>query len=205
VTPVELVVGIVTIIALFAGPAIGVRQGQQLQDRNAVLQQRKGIFFTLTATRHDPFAADRIRALNMIDVAFHDDAEVRQAWKNLFTALDVPKENINVREVNRLSLELLSKMGERLGYPSVKQTDFDRPYLPTAICEAAQQNAIVQKDIAQLIRLLTAGAEKLNWSQIAPLQGQAPANPSEPTAILRETPPALSITPPAPPPPWKAS
>lgn len=82
-TPTE----IVTIIAMFAGPAFGVWLTRWLDDRRELQHRKYDIFRTLMRTRKMPIHVDHVGALNLIEVEFIKDAQVILAWKSYLANL----------------------------------------------------------------------------------------------------------------------
>lgn len=61
------VVNIVTIVALFAAPALAVWYGNRIHQTNTERSERLRLFSTLMATRPDPMSMDRVRSLALIE------------------------------------------------------------------------------------------------------------------------------------------
>jgi hypothetical protein len=77
----------VNILAILLSPVVAVMVTVLLQSRREKRNQKLWIFNALIATRHSPIVDENVRALNMIDVVFHDSARVRQLWHEYFDML----------------------------------------------------------------------------------------------------------------------
>jgi hypothetical protein len=75
------------LLAILVSPVVAVLITVSLQNRKEKRAQKLHIFNTLIATRHSPIIEDNVRALNMIDVAFHDCPRVRELWHEYFNML----------------------------------------------------------------------------------------------------------------------
>jgi hypothetical protein len=75
------------IAAIALSPLIALRISAKLERNRDEDNRKLWVLQTLMATRHAPFADDRIRALNMIDVLFRNDDAVRSARRELLASL----------------------------------------------------------------------------------------------------------------------
>jgi len=71
---------ILTIIAILVSPAIAVLVSMWIQNRKEKRQHKRYIFASLMSTRHQVISDEIVRALNMIDVVFHDKKKARRLW-----------------------------------------------------------------------------------------------------------------------------
>jgi len=69
---------IINLFALLFSPLIAVLVSVFLQSKQAKYGEKKVIFSTLIATRHSPINDQTVRALNMIDVVFYKNKNVRR-------------------------------------------------------------------------------------------------------------------------------
>ncbi len=76
-----------TIIAILLSPVTAVLISIWVQDRREKRQQKKFIFSSLMSTRHQIVSDEIVRALNMIDVVFHDKEKVRKLWHEYYDML----------------------------------------------------------------------------------------------------------------------
>jgi hypothetical protein len=108
------------------------------------------------ATRHSPITDENVRALNMIDVLFHDKASVRRLWREYYDML--ANEGLNHpdgwKQRQTKNLELLQEMAKVLGYgKAIGHLDVDRVYYPQGL---VQQGNMGQELAAELLRVLKA-------------------------------------------------
>ena len=148
--------GYLNIIAVALSPVIAILVSLWLQDRKEKRQLKQKIFETLIATRHATMTEDNVRALNMIDVVFHDAERVRSLWREYFEMLNNEGlNNENGWTVRRnKNLELITEMAKTLGYgKAITHLDVDRVYYPTGL---GNQSARAQEISDELLRVLRA-------------------------------------------------
>lgn len=196
----------VEVLAIALSPLIALRISADIErkrdeeNRQLALardeQARKlQILATLMATRHSPYADDRIRALNTIDVLFPNDMTVRDARRELMASLSkTPKTSPSgapdselFDEWNERQWDLVSAIARVLKVPMTKE-DFASGYAPKALQEMMGQQQLA----AEVNKSLIMFARKdlgLKW------------NP----AALYQMPPNVGITGPYQPPPEEKS
>jgi hypothetical protein len=75
-------------IALFLSAIIAVLIGQYLQDRKIKTQAKEWLFRTLFSLRGQPVNHNYVNALNQIDIVFHKNKNVLDAWHKLYDSLN---------------------------------------------------------------------------------------------------------------------
>lgn len=80
---VTLVFSIVNLLAIIIIPIIAVVIGQHLQTKAKKREDKLLIFKILMSSRMRAWSVESVQALNLIDIVFADDQEVRAAWKDL--------------------------------------------------------------------------------------------------------------------------
>jgi len=171
----NMVIEIVTAIALVAGPALGVAITLWHQRQTEKRAAKERFFLTLMAYRKflSP-APDWTSALNLIDVVYADSPTIVRHWHSLYDILiQTP---INMQRYTHQYLELLSEMARSLGYRSLQQTDIDKFYMPSAYGNQAVTNAEIQKE---LLRVLKATAS-IPIFPAYPKGGDKPTPPTSP-------------------------
>lgn len=81
---------ILTIVAIFAGPAVGAWLTRRLDDRRELQKRKFDIFRALMRTRKMPLHIDHVSALNLVEVEFVKNKQVISAWKSYLTNLSEP-------------------------------------------------------------------------------------------------------------------
>ncbi len=74
---------ILNLAALVLIPIAAVVIGQRLQIHSEKRKDKMQIFKTLMTSRIYGWTPDSVHALNVIDIVFADDKNVRDAWKDL--------------------------------------------------------------------------------------------------------------------------
>jgi hypothetical protein len=102
---------------------VALRIQKKIEENNAKAQRRLNIFKTLMATRADMLSLEHVQALNMIDIEFYKEKNIRATW-------DVYREHLNSypqnqseqnqedwqNEARKYLSDLLSSMSKSLGY-----------------------------------------------------------------------------------------
>lgn len=147
------VAAVAAAVAAWRGPVSAARMSDALRVQSDLAtharQVRLNVFASIMQGRAEIYNDDTVRALNLVDVAFADDVDVREAWAELFQALsNSPPDHVIDERLRRL----LRAMSLNLGLSkSLKQDDFGRVYFPTAILEERNVRQLERK--AALARL----------------------------------------------------
>jgi hypothetical protein len=132
-------VEVVTIVALFTGPAIAHIWHKWYDNRKWKTERKRKVFTDLMATRANKVSATHVEALNAIDVEFSSgkgsDKRVVNAWHLYLDHLNdrsVDQNNQDaidrwVERGNQLLVEVLFEMSQSLGY------DFDKVALKNSV------------------------------------------------------------------------
>lgn len=131
-------VEILTIVALFSGPAIGVYLARKLRQADGERERQLEIFKTLMATRAATLSINHVEALNRIDLEFNDrskDKHIQEAWglysRHLGNAANPEDERQWIERREDLLVKLLSRMAQRLGYGEFDESNIrDSGYYP---------------------------------------------------------------------------
>jgi hypothetical protein len=145
---------IISIVAIAVSPAVAVLISMWIQDRREKLQLKRNVFATLMATRPQAYSEEIVRAMNMIDVVFHDNENVRRLWGEYMEMLN--NQGLNnpagfaLRDMKRA--ELLHEMAKcvRLG-KEISHVDLKRCYLPIGLEEERRR---MKETGDELLRLL---------------------------------------------------
>lgn len=173
-----------TIAAIFLGPVIALWLQRWIDHQRETRNRKLSVFRTLMAYRATRIAPLFVQSLNLIDIEFTAKKEsgIRDAWRELLDHLSdlgrkAPDRSLADYEreqerTNDLTAELLTRMGEKLGYK------FDRVYAKKAAYHPQGLGDIEneQRQLrAMLINLLKGGS-------------------SLPVAVFEQTFPPMSTT-----------
>ena len=152
-------INIINIIAVIAAPIIAVWVGQILQDRQERRKDKLEMFKTLMMSRSG-WTVESVRALNVLDVVFSDDENVRNAWKNYYDRLcvDNPTDS-ELKKIQEAQYVLLETIANSLGYKNkITWKTIQNPYKPIGMGELEQNQRKYQEgqlalaDIAMAIK-----------------------------------------------------
>lgn len=146
---------IINILAIVISPIIAVLISIWVQNRKEKQQHKMYIFTTLMATRHSPIIDEKVRALNMIDVVFHDKPRVRQLWREYFDMLG--NEGLNNPtgwdQRQKKNLELIHEIAKVLGYgKAITHLDVDRVYYPVGLGEKSRRTDELLNELLRVLR-----------------------------------------------------
>ncbi len=133
-------VDILTILAIVVGPIaavlVSVHVGNAISDRRTRRDQKFLILSTIVAWAWKPVSAEPVKALNAIDLFFHDVPTVRQKWMAYYDSLC--RRDLKGQELwdlwRKKRLELIHSIADDLGFGgTMSQLDFDRIYTPEGL------------------------------------------------------------------------
>lgn len=145
----------VNILAILLSPVIAVLVSVHLQNRREKRNQKLWIFNTLIATRHSPIVDENVRALNMIDVAYHDSPRVRELWHEYFDMLgnEGLHNPIGWGQRQKKNLEMITEMAKVVGYrTAITHLDVDRVYYPVGLGEQSQTAQQIGRELLRVLR-----------------------------------------------------
>ena len=126
-------------IAAWRGPKSAAKLAEALrresEKQNEAKRLKLFIFTSLMQERAYLASTEAVRALNLIDVVFHDSRDVREAWSDLFLAFN-PDHQVPRHAVEERVRRLLRATAEDIGISdSLRTDDLGRIYHPTALAE----------------------------------------------------------------------
>lgn len=152
-------INILTIIAMIVAPIAAVGIGQWLPKKEELRKDKLAIFKSLMIARGG-WTVESFKALNIIDIVFADDSNVRKCWKEYYNNLCI--ENPSASEETNIQIsqvKLLEAMAKSLGYKdTITWETIQKPYRPKGMVDAEHiqheyQNG--QIAMAQLAKILT--------------------------------------------------
>ena len=152
---IDLVLGLINLIAIIAIPIVAVIIGQKLQDRAKKREDKMNILKTLMTARIYGWTADSVHSLNIIDIVFARDELVRSAWEKLydFYCTHAGKE-LSEDEVKE-AVGLNNKLIEEIVTASIK-----KPYKPDGMVKAMQSQAMAQENYNKMLSSFTRMADR---------------------------------------------
>lgn len=167
----EIILTIINALAIILIPIAAVFIGQRLQDRAQRRKDKIEIFRTLMMNRGIGWTAEAVRALNIIDLVFSDDEEVRAKWKGYYNQLCIQSPNeMQRKQVQEAQDKLLEAMAISLGYKEqITWQTIQNPYIPKGMWDAMQQQQNIQNGQerwAEAVELLIGALRSLNVQPI---------------------------------------
>jgi len=141
----------INIIAILLSPIIAVLVTSYLQSYKEKRNQKLFIFNTLISTRHSPINNEIVRALNMNDVVFCNDKNVRRLWREYYDILNTP--GFNNTTAKTKNLELITEMAKVIGYgKEISAIDVDRVYYPVGLGEYNRRSEEISNELLRVLR-----------------------------------------------------
>jgi hypothetical protein len=154
-----IVLSIITIIAIIAGPILALEMQRRLDEQREERNRKLWVFKTLMSFRATPLSPSFVQALNLIDVEFSNKNEaeksVRTKWKILldhFGELGKPKAPDMSEKTATLTANLLLAMAKSLNY------DFDEVdikkgvYYPLGLGNVEQEQHAVRRGVLDVLQ-----------------------------------------------------
>ena len=152
---------VLNLIAIIIAPIVAVLIGQWLQNRSERRKDKLDIFKSLMIARNG-WSSESVRALNIIDIVYADDTNVRMRWKEYYDRLCT--ENPSDTDLTAQE-KLLEAMAVSLGYKdTVTWETIQNPYVPKGMIEAEQMQREYQNGQLAWAKL----AESFNNSMQSP-------------------------------------
>ena len=137
------------------------------QERSQRKAEQLRIFSTLMSKRYDFISEESVDALNMIDVAFHKNEEVRKAWKEFNDATNLPESPEKEQRIQDKHLRLLEVMATAVGYREISWENIKQFYFPKGLSERKIEEAVLRKvQIDSAMAQIKKEQEKSDTSQV---------------------------------------
>jgi hypothetical protein len=149
----------IEISAILLGPLAAVLITVWLQRRQTKHDPRLAVLTTLVSLRHAVLSHDSVRALNLIDLVFHDDSAVRRLWHAYFDMLCNVGLNNPLAGVERgkKHAEMITEMAKCIGLgASVTALDMQRVYNPVGLDEQQTRQLEIQQELLRVLRASSA-------------------------------------------------
>ena len=140
-----IIAGCSTMAAIFAAyatwqaPHSAAKIAEQMRKGSEESSERRRnklhVFAKLMQERASLSSIEGVRALNLIDVIFHDSREVREAWAELFLTFDGIKAIPSHVQEERLRKLLLAMASDLNLGSELRSDDLGRVYYPNALAE----------------------------------------------------------------------
>jgi hypothetical protein len=176
-----ILLGLAVVFATFAGPVFAVLVTRRIDDSRRVRDRRLDVFRSLMATRRAYLAADKVRALNLVEIEFYGVSAVEDAHREVMKHINTPQplpEGWSDRQ-RKLLTKLLSEMAKVLGY-EIQQLDvLDGGYYPQGFADIELEQQALRRSLIEVL----SGNRPLIVSPAGPTPPAPFPPPPAPTAI----------------------
>lgn len=123
---------IIPLVAAGIGAVIGAIMAFRYQRKMEIQRDRRGIMQMVMAYRSvGAIEIDWIKALNMIDIVFHDNKKIKALLRKYLYWIEESRYNQNQHQL--VLVELIYEMGQASGYKDLTESDIRDSYSPKAI------------------------------------------------------------------------
>lgn len=137
------------IIAVIIGPTIAIIITLWYQAHKEKRDAKHRAFLLLMAHRKSiPPNYAMVEVLNTLDVVFANNRKVVDLWHKYYSLLSLPPSE----ERGHTWLELLSTIAEDLDYPTLKQTDLDKFYIPQFFGDQMEIQGNIQQELLRVLK-----------------------------------------------------
>jgi hypothetical protein len=154
---INILVLVATIGAIILGPIAAVRITERKESERRKSERQYSIFHKLMKTRRLNLHAERVEALNLIQLEFYGDEAIISAYKNYVLHLgnaapdDPERRKQFFEEREDLFFDLIHEVGEKLGY-SFDRRQLDKfSYSPQGWVDDQNEVAVFRKLMIELI------------------------------------------------------
>jgi len=159
---------IVNVLAIMLSPVIAVLITMFLQSRKDKKNAKMNIFITLMSTRNRAPSEEIVRALNMIDVIFSKDKNIRRLWSEYFGMLSNEglSNPVGWKQREQKNLEMITAIAKNIGYKNeITSLDVDKVYYPVGL-----QNQL--DNASEILNELKRVLKETKALSIIPLEGK---------------------------------
>jgi len=158
---------IMNIVAVILGPTVAVVITLLYQRHKEKQDTKHRAFLGLMAHRKSiPPSYTMVEILNTLDVVFAKNQKIVDLWHKYYTLLALPPSE----DRTHTWLELLTAIAEDLHYPTLKQTDLDKFYVPQGHVDMF---SLQQKILNELLAVL----ENTKYFVVEPKEIGTPKTP----------------------------
>lgn len=160
---------VINILAIVFSPIIAVLVGCYLQDREKNRNDKMMIFRSLMMNRGLGWSTESVRALNIIEIVFADDAKVLEQWRKYYQMLciQIPSDSKELsnsevldiekklRDIESARVNFLVTMAQSLGYKeTITRETIRNAYIPMGLSKSIEQQQQNQKAISKLTTMV---------------------------------------------------
>lgn len=155
---------ILNLISIIISPILAVFIGQHLQNRLEKRKDKIQIFKILMTARIYGWTEDSVHALNIIDIVFVDNKDVRAAWSDLYEKYCVQNPNeIQLESMEKSYCKLLETIANSLGYKNkITWETIQTIYIPKGMVEYQKKQKDMQNEQLAFVKNLNNIQDNLN-------------------------------------------
>lgn len=150
------------IVAILLAPLIAVQVQKYVENQVEKKQRKMRVFKTLMATRATPISPQHVESLNMIDIEFHKEKKIVEAWKLMLDNFENFPKNPNepnfqtrldssVEKSKELLSDLLYEMAKSLNYEFDKVHLKRGAYIPKGHADVILDQEIIRRSLVNVL------------------------------------------------------
>jgi hypothetical protein len=145
VTVINILILVITAIAVYRAPIKAQEIGINLTKKQKRNDEKMNLFLRLFALRGNPLDYGFVLGLNQIEIVFQDNQEVINAWQSLRMELEKPDSEEQSKNLMERTNNLLTKMGQELGYSKLHDSIKSNHYYPKGFSYQAERHFQLQE------------------------------------------------------------
>lgn len=147
---------VINVLAIVLSPLIALYVGRKLQDREKNRNDKMLIFRSLMMDRGLGWSTESVRAFNIIEIVFADDAKVLKQWKKFYQALCIQNPNsTQTLAIEKARAEFLVTMAESLGYKeTITKEIIQNAYIPVGLRKSIEQQQQYHNGMLELLAMI---------------------------------------------------
>ena len=116
-----------------------------VQKNSEIKRTKVNVFEILMSHRYLITDKENVEALNKVEVIFHDDKDVKNAWKDFLDAADHAAESDgNINNIDDKYLKLLEKISISIDYKNINWEDIKRCYYPQGLSTQIMEESMLR-------------------------------------------------------------
>jgi len=181
----DTVLGLAVVFATLAGPILAVLITRLIDRNKQKREQQLNVFRSIMGTRRAPLSAERVKALNMVEIEFYGIKSVQDAYRDVMTHINIKPLPAGWSDDHRKQLtKLLSEMAKTLGYELQQLDLLDGGYYPQGLTDLEDEQRAVRQSMIEVL----SGRRPLIVSPAAPTPPSPFPPPPTPTPTPTPTP-----------------
>ncbi|MGC2659931.1 MAG: DUF6680 family protein [Bryobacteraceae bacterium] len=141
------------VFATLAGPILAVYVTRRIDRDKQVRDRQLNVFRSLMGSRRAHLSAERVRALNMVEIEFYGIKPVEAAYRDVMSHVNLPRPlpQTWAEDQRKRLTKLLSEMAKVLGYELQQLDVLDGGYYPQGFADIETEQQEVRRALIEVM------------------------------------------------------